>query len=131
MDQLLDAGAGLRGRSLGRRVAHAAAVPLSLSARRDKERASRSSAVTAFAEGGSGSSASSSPTLPIVLGHTSCAVRGSANDDEAVEGWHAGRAVLDRLEVAEVAVELVSAFSRTAQVLNTTTSGCAPSATGA
>lgn len=47
----------------------AAAVPLSLSARRDNERASRSSAVTAFAEGGSGSSASSSPTLPIVLGH--------------------------------------------------------------
>jgi hypothetical protein len=54
---------------------------------------------------------------------------GSANDDEAVEGWHAGRAVLDRLEVAEVAAELLSAFSRT--VLNTTTSGCAPSATEA
>ena len=33
--------------------------------------------------------------------------KGSANDDEAVEGWHAGRAVLDRLEAAEVAVELV------------------------
>ena len=31
----------------------------------------------------------------------------STNDDEAVGGWHAGRAVLDRLEVAEVAVELV------------------------
>jgi hypothetical protein len=40
------------------------------------------------------------------------------------------RLAADR-EVAEVAVDLLSAFSRTAQVLNTTTSGCAPSATGA
>jgi len=36
-----------------------------------------------LAEGGSGSSASSSPTLPIVLGHTSCAVRGSSTGTES------------------------------------------------
>ena len=45
----------------------AAAVPLSLSARRDSERASRSIAVIAFADGGSGRSTSSSPMLLIVL----------------------------------------------------------------
>jgi len=43
-----------------------AAVPPSLSARRDSERASRRSAVIAFADGGSGLSMSSS-AMPLIL----------------------------------------------------------------
>jgi hypothetical protein len=43
---------------------------------------------------------------------------------------HAGRAVLDRLEVAEVAVEAVVGVLADAQVLKTTTSGVLPSCAG-
>ena len=52
-----------------------AATPPSLSARRDSDRASRNSAVTAFAEGGSGRSTSSSvmpsviPSIVLRVGH--------------------------------------------------------------
>jgi hypothetical protein len=56
----------------------------------------------------------------------------SSSASSADDDLHAGHAVLDRLEVAEVAVELVwSVFSRTVQVMKTTTSGCAPSTIGA
>jgi hypothetical protein len=44
---------------------------------------------------------------------------------------HAGRAVLDRLEVAEVAVELVVGVLGHGAGAEQTTSGCAPSVTGA
>jgi hypothetical protein len=55
----------------------AAAVPPSLSARRDSERASRRSAVIAFAEGGSGLSMSVSAT------HRFCSAQRPTHDSHA------------------------------------------------
>ena len=69
--QLLHAGAGLRHQVLGRRIVHPRGGRAGLSARRDSDRASRSSAVTTFAEGRSGRSSSSSLTPSIVLPATS------------------------------------------------------------
>ena len=57
-----------------------AATPPSLSARRDSDRASRSSAVTAFAEGGSGRSTSSS-VMPSVIPSIVLGVGQAAHDE--------------------------------------------------
>jgi hypothetical protein len=65
-----------------------------------------------------------------VLGQRHPCQRGE-HATRADDDLHAGRAVLDRLEVAEVAVELVVGVLAHGAGLNTTTSGCAPSATGA
>jgi hypothetical protein len=84
----------------------AAAVPLSLSARRDSDRASRSIAVTAFAEGGSGRSTSSSPMLLIVLCTTSRSRPTEQRVLSAVSGWTV-EAVLPKRSVVTARSEAV------------------------
>jgi len=75
--ELLHAGAGRSRDALGRGVIRRSGVPPSFSVRRDSERASRRSAVIAFAGGGSGLSMPPS-IIPLILRRTTTASRWTA-----------------------------------------------------
>ena len=81
--KLLDAGAGRRRELLGGGIIHRCAVPPSVSARRDNERASRTSALIALADPGSGLSLSLTAIQPIL--------RCTTTDSRPIEPRHQRR----------------------------------------